>query len=247
LEKEVPFIVKSALLPPNKGEIEEFEAWASGLPWMEKPPSFSIFFDLRCRRDSEEKSRRIQKLRLSPADGIRAISRRKKDYLDDMKQFCTKFMGPAGNRLLSCGAGLGRGCVDAYGGFQPCLLLKSPDTAYDLKKGSLKDAFSSFFPRVRQMKAKNPDYMARCAVCFLKGLCEQCPAKSWMEDGTLDTPVDYLCEMAHEQARFLGLLKSGENAWEIKGWERRITRFSGNPPCPPEKQNTQAEICEVQG
>ena len=50
LEKKVPFVVKSALLPPNKMEMEEFEAWACTIPWMDKPPSYTMLFDLRCRR-----------------------------------------------------------------------------------------------------------------------------------------------------------------------------------------------------
>ena len=72
------------------------------------------------------------------------------------------------------------------------------------------------------MKATNPDYLRRCAVCFLKGLCEQCPAKSWTEHGTLDTPVEYLCSVAHAQAVFLGRLKKGEKSWEIYDWQRRM-------------------------
>jgi hypothetical protein len=56
----------------------------------------------------------------------------------------------------------------------------------------------------------------------LKGLCEQCPGKSWAEYGTLDTPVEYLCQVAHAQARYLGLLNGGERAWEIADWRARI-------------------------
>ena len=73
-----------------------------------------------------------------------------------------------------------------------------------------------FFKILKDMKATNPEYLKRCAVCFLKGLCEQCPAKSWAEYGTLDTPVEYLCEVAHAQAYWLGWLKDGEKAWEFK-------------------------------
>ena len=80
---------------------------------------------------------------------------------------------------------------------------------------------------MREMRAENPDYLARCARCFLKGLCEQCPAKSWTEHGTLDTPVEYLCEVAHAQARYLGLLEEGEIAWEVDGWRERLRSFSG--------------------
>ena len=72
------------------------------------------------------------------------------------------------------------------------------------------------------MKATNAEYLHRCAVCFLKGLCEQCPAKSWAENGTLDTPVEYLCEVAHAQGRFLGWLKDGEKAWKIHNWKERV-------------------------
>jgi len=68
------------------------------------------------------------------------------------------------------------------------------------------------------MKAKNLGYLVRCAKSFLKGLCEQYPAKSWMQHGTLDTPVDYLYEIARPQARFLGLIKESEKAWEVEEW-----------------------------
>jgi radical SAM protein with 4Fe4S-binding SPASM domain len=226
LEKSVPFVVKGALLPPNKGEIEEFEAWAATIPWMDKPPSYSMFFDLRCRRDLEQKNRLIRKLRLSPQEGLRILTRRRERYIKEMKEFCSRFTRPPGDKLFSCGSGLGGGCVDAYGGFQPCMMLRHPDTVYQLKGGSLRDAVTSFFPRVRQTKAENPDYLARCARCFLKGLCEQCPAKSWMEHGTLDTPVEYLCEVAHAQARYLGLLEDGEMAWEVEDWKGRIERLT---------------------
>jgi radical SAM protein with 4Fe4S-binding SPASM domain len=80
---------------------------------------------------------------------------------------------------------------------------------YDLKKGTLKEALTSVFPRLRELRATNPLYLERCARCFLKAMCDQCPAKSWSEHGTLDTPVEYLCKIAHAQALFLGLVKKG--------------------------------------
>ncbi|MCL4501914.1 MAG: radical SAM protein, partial [Deltaproteobacteria bacterium] len=51
LEAGIPFVVKGALLPPNRREMEEFEAWAATIPAMDRPPSYSMFFDLRGRRD----------------------------------------------------------------------------------------------------------------------------------------------------------------------------------------------------
>ena len=224
LDYKIPFVIKGALLPSNKNEIDEFEEWAKSIPWMDKPPSYSMFFDLRCRRDDQKKNLAIKKLRLSAQEGLKVLTRRKEEYLKGMKEFCFKFMRPSADKLFSCGSGCG-GCVDAYGNLQPCLPLRHADCVYDLKKGNLKDALENFFPKMRETKAVNPEYLVKCARCFLKGLCEQCPAKSWMEYGTLDTPVEYLCAVAHEQARFLGLVKEGENSWEVDGWEKRIKIF----------------------
>ncbi|MFC1857290.1 radical SAM protein [Thermodesulfobacteriota bacterium] len=230
LEKKVPFVVKSALLPPNRYEMENFEAWASTIPWMEKPPSYTIFFDLRCRRDSQEKNRLIKSLRSSPGDGLGILARRQKEYFKEMKEFCSKFISPPGENLFSCGAGVGSGCVDAYGYFQSCILLRHPDTTYNIKNGSLQEALVRFFPKMREIKTSNPAYLDRCGRCFLKGLCEQCPAKSWMEHGTLDTPVEYLCEIAHAQAKYSGLLAKDEKAWDVRDWRQRIRRFSDKKP-----------------
>jgi len=46
-----------------------------------------------------------------------------------------------------------------------------------------------------------------------------------MEHGTLDTPIDYLCEVAHVQARYLGLVEEGEKAWAVEDWRVRIDRM----------------------
>ncbi|MFC1718213.1 radical SAM protein [Candidatus Poribacteria bacterium] len=225
LEENVPFVVKGAFLPPNRGEMEEFESWAATITWMDHPPPYSMFFDLRCRREPEEKNRLIRGLRLSPREGVKILTRRREEYFRNMKEFCSKFMYPSGDSLFSCDAGVCSGCVDAYGQFQPCIMLRHPATICSLKTNSLKDILTNFFPEVRQMRASNPIYLARCARCFLKGLCEQCPAKSWMEHGTLDSPVEYLCEIAHAQARYLGLLKDNEMSWEVIDWEERISRW----------------------
>lgn len=257
-ESRIPFIVKGAILPQNKGEIAELEKWSATIPWMGDPPAYSIFLDLRGRRDLE-KNTLIRSLRLSPQEGLRILTRRKAAYLKDMKKVCSRFMWPPGDKLFSCGFSHG-GCVDSYGKFQPCMMLRCPDCSYDLRRGekvlrsmpqfqsdrrgagvaprgqglgtakdkrALKDALVSFFPALRRMKAKDRVYLATCAKCFLKGICEQCPAKSWMEHGTLDTPVEYYCQIAHVQARYLGLVKDGEPAWEVKDWKERVRKFTG--------------------
>lgn len=219
-ERGVPFIVKSVLLPPNEGETDELEAWAKTIPWMKEPLSFSMFFDLRHRRDDAARNRRIASLRRSPQAGLAVLARDGARFRRESARFAARFMGPPGDRLFRCGAAHGA-CVDAYGRVQPCLSLRDLELAADLQRMTLKEAVDSF-TRLRSLRATHPEYLRRCAVCFLHGFCEQCPAKSWMEHGTLDTPVEYFCEVAHTQARALGWLGEAERAWEVANWEDRL-------------------------
>lgn len=244
LERHVPFVVKWVILPQNKLEMNEFEAWAGTIPRMAgRPPSYVVSLDLRNRRDDEEKNACIQSLRLTPRDALEALARDAMHYKRSMEEFASDFMGPSGEKLFSCGAGCSL-CIDAYGDAQPCMGLRaprwtvnlvakspvrrkgaSPSDLSDLRYAPIADALAHF-SRLRDLCATNPEYLRRCAKCFLKGLCEQCPAKSWAEYGTLDTPVEYLCEAAHAQARYLGWLAMDEYGWEVMNWRERI---SGQP------------------
>ena len=255
LARKIPFVVKGALLPPNKSEMDEFEKWAATLPWMDKRPGYSMFYDLRNRRDDAKKNALIKKLRVTTDEGLAILTRDAEKFRKEMDEFASKFMGPSGDKLFACGAGNGLS-VDAYGFAQPCMGVRTPELTFNLfgtpadvvrvqscrlnpeiheflkyygsscklepalapalnDKNMLARALD-FFKILKDMKATNPEYLKRCAVCFLKGLCEQCPAKSWAEYGTLDTPVEYLCEVAHAQAYWLGWLKDGEKAWEVE-------------------------------
>ncbi len=217
LERSVPFIVKSALLPPNRHEMGAFEAWAQTIPWMTGLPGYSMLFDLRNRRDNADKNRLIESLRPSPQEVLAVLTRDEPAYRREMTEFAAKFMGPSGAKLFACGAGHGI-CIDAYGRAQPCMGIRAPELTCDVAgsrgHGSLREALDSF-ACLAELHAVNPDYLRRCAACILKGLCEQCPAKSWAEHGNLDTPVEYLCEVAHAQARYLGLLDRNKQGWEV--------------------------------
>lgn len=219
-QRNIPFNVKGALLPPNRGEMEEFEAWAAGIPWMDEPPGYSMNFDLRARRDDPAKNRRIEKLRLPPKETLTVLTRNPA-YSRITREFCGKFMRPPGDKLFWCGTGYAPS-MDAYGMLQPCLALRCPATLCDLRSTSLHSALTEFLPRLHETRATNPTYLDRCARCFLMGLCQQCPAKSWTEHGALDTPVEYFCSVAHAEARCLGLVAEHENGWDVVDWEARV-------------------------
>lgn len=224
LERRVPFIVKGADLPPNRHEKKEFEVWAASIPWMEKPPSISQFFQLRTREGNPARNRLIAAVREKPENAV-PVKKDRVEYIRNMQTFSARFLGPPGDRLFRCGITI-KPSVDAYGWLQPCLTMRMPMLKYNLREGTLRDALVNVFPKILTMRATNPEYLRRCARCFLRSLCEFCPANSWLETGTLDTPVEYLCAVAHTQARDLGLLREGEKSWEVTDWKERVQHFA---------------------
>jgi radical SAM protein with 4Fe4S-binding SPASM domain len=222
-ENGVPFIVKGAVLPDTRGEMDEFEAWAAGLTGSAGLPSFAQLFDLRSRRDGR-KNALISSLRMDADEFVRVSRRHGEEAVGEWRDLCDRSGGGRGGRLFSCMSSGGSAAVDPYGRLQYCLGLRHPATVYDLADGSLREAVTEFLPRVRDMHSVGRTYLERCGRCFLKGLCEQCPAKSWAEHGTLDTPVEYFCGIAHAQAAAAGLLELGEKAWAVTDGAARTKR-----------------------
>ncbi len=213
-KNRIPVTLKTAALPQNFHEIEKMRDFAQSLTG--KPLGMVLQLNLGSRFNGGSKKDLIKRLRLSPNEVIEVLKQDEDRYRGDMERFCQKFLGPPqDDHLFSCGAGVGGCHIDAYNNFQLCMLLRHPDCIYDLRKGSFKEAWEEFIPGVREIKANNKKYQEKCQRCFLKSLCEQCPAWSWMEHGVLDEPVEYLCEIAHAEAVWLGLLKQGEKVWEV--------------------------------
>ncbi|MHB9034873.1 MAG: radical SAM protein, partial [Anaerolineae bacterium] len=172
-ERGIPYVVKSVLLPPNKAERKEFETWAATLPGMEDLiPGYSVFLDLRARRDSLAKNKRIAGLRFTPEEALTFLTRDEAAYRKGMAQFMQGFLNPPSDRLFNCEAG-DSGCVDAFGNYQMCMMLRHPGAVYPLVQGTLREALTEFFPQTYALRATNSEYLRRCAKCFLRGLCEQ--------------------------------------------------------------------------
>jgi MoaA/NifB/PqqE/SkfB family radical SAM enzyme len=100
----VRFVLKSSILPPNRVEMEAFEQWMAELDVENRRPRYAMNFDLRSRRDDPEKSGRIEKLRLSPGETVSMLAGNPR-YVEEMREFCGKFIGPPGEKLFACGAG----------------------------------------------------------------------------------------------------------------------------------------------
>ena len=103
--------------------------------------------------------------------------------------------------LFPCAAGQDHFFVDAYGRFLICPFVRHPDCTYDLRRGSLAEAWEDFVPRVKSMRG-DEEYQEGCMRCELRRDCRWCPGYAYLEHHRLGAPVEYLCRVAEETVRW---------------------------------------------
>jgi radical SAM protein with 4Fe4S-binding SPASM domain len=119
----------------------------------------------------------------------------------DERDTCDKLA--AFSRLFACGAGNGSFNVGYDGTFRLCSSLWHPDCVYDLRRGSLRDAWEVHVPRVRVIRTAKEELLKSCKSCPLVNLCLWCPAHAHLESGDLEGETSYFCVVAHARAKAL--------------------------------------------
>lgn len=167
---------------------------------------FDPFLHLRFDGD-KKKNTKIKSERLSPEE-IVAIEQRDSERREALEKGCDnlinlEFAHFGCDHLFHCGTGNGSFTVSYDGFFRLCSSLYHPTCIYDLKKGSLAQAWEDFVPKVRDMRSNRKEFLEKCRKCPIINLCIWCPAHSHLETAELDKPVDYFCKVAHARAESL--------------------------------------------
>lgn len=176
-------------------------------------PLLHLRFDRNLERNEE-----IKRERLSSHD-IVAIEKADAERFNSLEKACDKLINPefahsGCNHLFHCGTGIGSFIVSYDGYFRLCASLTHPACIYNLKKGSLTEAWKNFIPQVRNMRSNRKDFLKKCRVCTFINFCIWCPAHAYLETGELDSPVDYFCKVAH--ARVKPFKRESKTPKEIK-------------------------------
>ena len=158
---------------------------------------------LRFDRD-EKRNADIRAERLTPEE-IVALERADEARFSALQKGCNTLINEdfthiGCDHLFHCGAGNGSFNVSYDGRFRLCSSLWAPETMYDLRQGSLSEAWGQLVPKVRDLRSPRREFLERCRRCPIVNLCLWCPAHSWLETGELDTPIDYFCQVAHARA-----------------------------------------------
>ena len=163
---------------------------------------FDPFLHLRFDRDPV-KNRQIGAQRLND-DEIVVLEQADPKRWASLRRKCAEPVTQSIQRnrttmLFKCNAGNNGFTVGYDGRLRICSSFHHPSHLYNLKKGSLTEAWNHFIPKIQDIRAKRSDYLDRCGNCALIDLCYWCPAHAYLETGEPDAPVDYFCQVA--QAR----------------------------------------------
>ena len=204
LDAGIKVRLKGMALRSNLDELPAIAAFcrAHTKDYFRFDPLLHLRYDFDPRRNAQ-----IIAERLSPAE-ITAIEQADDERAKALEQNCAKFIFPEAadtpcDHLFHCGAGNTSFVVSYDGIFRLCADLWHPDCIYDLRRGSLRDAWENIVPAVRDMHSDRPSFMENCRRCPIVNLCLWCPAHAHLETGELDGPTPYMCAVAHARAEAL--------------------------------------------
>jgi MoaA/NifB/PqqE/SkfB family radical SAM enzyme len=171
-------------------------------------PILQLRFDGNRERNAEIRTERLSAAEIvgiDQADPKRSAALQKKCGLLEITLPSRELRQP----LFQCGAGTGSFAVSYDGRFRLCPSLWHPDCLYDLRRGTLAEAWFDFTPRVRAMTSTNRGYLEKCRVCPLMNQCQWCPAQAHLECGRMDEWCDYFCRVAQTRAECFGNSEDG--------------------------------------
>lgn len=204
-ERGIPLRLKAMALRSNYHELPQIAAFCRRYTrdFFRFDPLLHLRYDGNRRRNRE-----IEGERLTPEEIVR-LEQGDPERYGLLKKHCNRLIGKGNPRidcahLFTCGAGNGGFTVSPEGIFRLCPSLWHPDCVYDLKRGTLAEAWNGLAPRVRSLTSRSPDYLKNCAACPVMNLCLWCPAHAHLEGGRLDGWSEYFCRVAHSRARALG-------------------------------------------
>jgi radical SAM protein with 4Fe4S-binding SPASM domain len=98
-----------------------------------------------------------------------------------------------------CGGGVNSFALNALGEIGICVI--SQQETFSIRTDGVKEVWEK---SLLQLRARKRTRVTKCAECRIKLLCGMCPANGEMENGDRESPVEFLCHVAHLRAQAVG-------------------------------------------
>jgi radical SAM protein with 4Fe4S-binding SPASM domain len=229
LERGLPLKLKTVATSVNRHEVAGMKAFAE----QELGVDFKFDGVINPRIDCSSAPLAV---RLSPEEVVALELHWPKIAAEHKKGLARAMASPhvPSDTVYSCGGGVTAFTLDPTGKMSICVL--SHQDTYDVRSGSIREGWDEFLLKVRQRKRQQ---ISKCVNCRIHSVCGMCPANGELENGDAESPVDFLCEVAHLRAMTAGFevpehgecefCAAGERYAAVTESARRIASLELNP------------------
>jgi radical SAM protein with 4Fe4S-binding SPASM domain len=102
--------------------------------------------------------------------------------------------------VYHCGGGMSGFAINAYGEMGICVI--SQQETFSVREVGLRRVWEDSLLKLRSRKRTR---VTKCIQCRIQSLCGMCPANGEMENGDRESPVEFLCHVAHLRAAAIGV------------------------------------------
>jgi radical SAM protein with 4Fe4S-binding SPASM domain len=104
------------------------------------------------------------------------------------------------NSMYICGGGMSSFAINAYGEVGICVI--SQQETFSVREAGVKAVWEGALLKLRTRQRTR---VTKCIDCRIHSLCGMCPANGELENGDRESPVEFLCNIAHLRAAVLGI------------------------------------------
>jgi len=196
-ERGLPLKLKTVATSINKHEVIAMRRFAEG----ELGVEFKMDGQINPRIDCSQSPLAV---RLTPEELVAldmAAPKGKSEYLRLAKHDLEK---PAGlsqiDTMYFCGGGMNSFAINAYGEIGICVI--SQQETFSVREAGVRAVWEESLLQLRNRKRTR---VTKCVQCRIQSMCGMCPANGEMENGDRESPVEFLCHVAHLRAAVIGV------------------------------------------
>jgi radical SAM protein with 4Fe4S-binding SPASM domain len=196
-ERNLPLKLKTVATSINKHEVMAMRRFAEE----ELGVEFKMDGQINPRIDCSQSPLAV---RLTPEEVVAldmASPKGSREYLSLAKRDLERPPNLAHNdTVYFCGGGMSSFAINAYGEMGICVI--SQQSTYSVREGGVRRVWEGSLLVLRTLKRTR---MTKCSQCRIQSLCAMCPANGELEAADRESPVDFLCHVAHLRAAAVGV------------------------------------------
>ncbi len=196
-ERKLPLKLKTVATSINKHEVVAMRQFAED----ELGVEFKVDGQINPRIDCSQSPLAV---RLTPEEVVAldmSMPKGMSEYLRLAKHDVeTPLVSARADSVYFCGGGINSFAINAYGEIGICVI--SQQETFDIRGHGVKQVWKSALLELRNKKRTR---ITKCVECRIQSVCGMCPANGEMENGDRESPVEFLCHVAHLRAATVGV------------------------------------------